>query len=348
MTRLRVAMLGAGSIAGFHLAGLAATGRADVRVVTGRTPDAARELAQRFAIPEWSCDIDAVLTRADIDAVVIATPDDTHQAIAVAAASARKSILLQKPMADSVAAAKRIIAAARFHSVDLQVSFMHRFFDEVIEARRWLAEGVIGRLISARIRNATAGPDWSDWFFSKARVPNGVIDQLGVHGIDLVVHLLGPVKHVAARGRTALPSRMLNDGRRVDVETIDNAVAAYELADRTLVTHEMSQTEVAGCDRFRMEIYGERGTLWLRTERGRLAAFVPDRFGREWHVPSLAESPPGKNLHDAWIDGITGSAPPLETATDALFGMQVVESIARSLERASESVPVVEHAKIRA
>lgn len=340
--RLRVAMLGAGSIAGYHLAGLAATGRAEVRVVTGRTLDATRAIAERFGIAQWSCDIEAVLARDDIDAVIIATPDATHEAIAIAAAAAHKSILLQKPMAGSVAAAQRIIAAAVHYGVDLQVSFMHRFFDEVIETRRWLDDDVIGRPFAARIRNATPGPDWSDWFFRKQAVPNGVIDQLGVHGIDLVMHLLGPVERVGARARIAVPSRMLNDGRFVDVETVDNAVAVYELAGGMMVTHEMSQTEVAGCDRFRLEIYGERGTLWLRTERGRLAAFVPDRFGCEWHAPVLVESATGENLHDAWIDGITGAAQPLATATDALSGMRVVESIACSLERDGANVDVAE------
>jgi predicted dehydrogenase len=335
-----VAMLGAGFIAEYHLAGLAAAGGAEVRIVVGRTRDKARALAGRFGIPESSTDVAAALARDDVQAVIVATPDDTHEAIAVAAARAGKAILLQKPMAGSVEGAQRIAAAASRHGVNLQVSFMHRFFDEVVATRRWLDEGLIGRVLSARIRNATPGPDWGAWFFRQASVPHGVVDQLGVHGIDLVEHLLGRVRSVSAHARIALPERQLRDGTRVKVETVDNAIAAYELADGTLVTHEMSMTEVAGCDRFRMEIYGEDGTLWLRSERGRLAAFVPGRFGRDWHVPTLPDTPPGKRQHETWLAGIAGDAPPLDSAGDALRGMRIVEALMQSSERNGQSVAV--------
>ena len=335
MTRARigVAMLGAGFIAEYHLAGLAAAGGADVRIVVGRSRDKAEAVARRFGVPGAGADVDAALARADVDAVVIATPDDTHEAIAVAAAQRGKAILLQKPMAGSVEAADRILAEARRQGVDVQVSFMHRFFDEVDATRRLLSEGAIGRVLSARIRNATPGPDWEAWFFRKACVPHGVVDQLGVHGIDLVEQLLGRIEQVSAQAHTALAQRRLRDGTEVDVETVDNASARYRLAGGTLVTHEMSMTEAAGCDRFRMEIYGESGTLWLRTERGRLAVAVPARYGQDWHVPALPQSAPGQRQHAVWLAGIRGEASPLDTAGDALRGMRVVQALMRSVER---------------
>jgi predicted dehydrogenase len=338
--RIGVAMLGAGFIAEYHLAGLAAAGGADVRVVVGRTRDRALALAQRFGVPEAATDVAAALARPDVDAVIVATPDDTHETVAVAAAEAGKAILLQKPIAGSVAAAERIVAMAKRHGVDLQLSFMHRFFDEVVIARRWLDERLVGRVLAARIRNATPGPDWGAWFFSKASVPNGVVDQLGVHGIDLVLQLLGPVRRVSARARTALPQRRLRDGTRVEVEVVDNAVATYQLDDGALVTHEMSMTEVAGCDRFRIEVYGERGTLWLRTERGRIAACVPERFGAGWHVPALPDTPFGQRQHAAWLAGLRGEGPRLATATEALHGMRVVEAVMASSARDGAAVDV--------
>jgi predicted dehydrogenase len=338
--RIGVAMLGAGFIAEYHLAGLAATGRADVRTVVARTLTSARKAADRFGVADAGDDLRAALARDDVEAVIVATPDHTHEAVAIAAANAGKAILVQKPLADSVAAAGRIVDAAHAAGIDLQVSFMHRFFDEVVEARRWLGEGAIGRVLSARVRNATPGPDWGDWFFRKASVPHGVADQLGVHGIDLVEQLLAPIRHVSACARIAMPVRTLRDGRRVEVETPDNVVATYTLDDGTLVAHEMSQTEVAGCDRFRMELYGERGTIWLRSERGRFAAYASGGQGDGWSVPALAATPHGKRLHDAWLAGISGEAPRLTTAHDAMRGMRVVEAMMRSSDREGACVAV--------
>jgi UDP-N-acetyl-2-amino-2-deoxyglucuronate dehydrogenase len=217
---------------------------------------------------------------------------------------------------------------------------MHRFFDEVELARRWLDEAIIGRVLAARIRNATPGPDWGAWFFRRDTVRNGVADQLGVHGIDLVEHLIGRIASVSARARIAQPTRRLADGTIVDVENVDNVSATYVLDDGTLVAHEMSMTEAAGCDRFRLEIYGENGTLMLRTGRGPLAAWAPDRFGAGWHVPALPGTPFGRRQHEVWLEGVAGTATPLATATDALRGMRVVEATMRSSERAGQDVAV--------
>jgi UDP-N-acetyl-2-amino-2-deoxyglucuronate dehydrogenase len=325
-----VAMLGAGFIAEYHLAGITAAGGAVVRVIAGRTREKAQALAARFGVSDVTDDWRAALARRDVDAVVIATPDDTHEGIAIAAAEAGKAILLQKPMAGSVVGARRIIDAASGAGVDLQVSFMHRWFEEVEQTRTWLREGLIGRVHSVRIRNATPGPDWGDWFFARTRVGNGVVDQLGVHGIDLALQLVGDIHHVSACMATLAPTRRLRDGRVVAVDTCDSAWAIYGFAGGAMGSHEMSMIEAHGCDRFRFELYGERGTLWLRSERGRLAAWAPAQFGSQWRVPVLAEAPAGERLHAAWLAGITGPAPRLDTARDALRGMQVVEAIAHS------------------
>jgi len=328
-----IAVIGAGYIAEYHLAGIAAvagdTG-AVVRALVGRSAERAQPLAQRFGVRDVLTDWRTALARDDVGAVVICTPDDTHEEIAVAAARARKAILLQKPMAGSVDACRRIVDAAEAHGVDLQVSFMHRYFPEVEAARTLLAEGAIGRVHSLRIRNATPGPDWGDWFFAKSSVTSGVVDQLGVHGIDLVLQLCGDIDEVSARAATLVATRTLRDGRTIAIRTPDTAFATYTLANGSMAAHEMSMVEQKGCDRFRLELYGEEGTMWLRTERGPLAVWAPGRFGAGWHAPALPSEPFGARHHRTWLDGVTGRAPRLATAQDAVRGMQVVEAIRRS------------------
>jgi predicted dehydrogenase len=334
-----VAVLGAGFIAEYHLAGIAAASmdggaRAEVRALAARSTERAAPLSRRFGIADVVTDWRRVLDRRDIDAVVICTPDDTHEEIAIAAAGAGKAILLQKPMAGTVAGCERIIAAAERAGIDLQVSFMHRYFPEVEAARAMLADGVIGRVHSARIRNATPGPDWNDWFFGNANgkenVSGGVVDQLGVHGIDLALHVLGDIRDVSARAATLLPTRTLRDGRTIPVEVPDTAFANYALDSGPFVTHEMSMIEIKGCDRFRLELYGDAGTMWLRSQRGALAVHAPARFGDGWHCPQMPPVAFGQAHHRAWLDGVAQRGPRLPTARDALRGMQVVAAIRRS------------------
>jgi predicted dehydrogenase len=333
-----VGIIGAGFIADYHLGGLADVPAASVRVVASRTLAKARDLAARYGVPDATDDVSAAIRRPDIAAVVITTPDNTHEELAIEALRTSRAVLLQKPMAPTSAACRRILAVAAETGADLQVSWMHRHFAEVAAARALLAGGAIGRVTSVRVRNATPGPDWGDWFFRRDVVGGGVVLQLGIHGIDLVGHLFGRVAAVSARTATLLTERRLRDGRVVAVENPDTAYAVYEIEEGPLVHHEMSMIEPAGTDRFRMEIYGTEGVLWLRTERGLLASA---RKGDEtWTVHTLDEASLGRRHHQHWIDGLLGLRPKDPTGLDGLTGILVAEAIATSANRAGARIPV--------
>lgn len=338
MTSIGIALLGAGSIADYHLAGLAGVAGAEVRVVASRTLATAHAVAARHSVRDATDDIAAAIRRNDVAAVVVTTPDDTHEALAIDAMRAGRAVLLQKPMAPTAEACRRILAVAKETGADLQVSWMHRYFEEVEAARSLLAQGALGKVTSVRLRNATPGPDWGGWFFRKDVVSSGVVLQLGVHGIDLIGHLFGPIRSVSARTATLLPERRLRDGRIVAVENPDTAHAVYEIDSGILVHHEMSLIEQAGTDRFRLEIYGTAGTAWLRTERGALASTSAE--GQAWSVHALPEMPLGRRQHQSWIDGLVGRSPRQATARDGLYSLLVAEAIARSAGRGGLVTPV--------
>jgi predicted dehydrogenase len=331
-----IGVIGAGLISAYHLAGLAAAGRGEVRVLAARTAARAGPMARRFGIPEVATDWRAVLERADIDAVLIATPDSTHEEIALAAAQAGKAILLQKPMAMTVGQCRRIIATARAAGVDLQVSWMHRHFEEVVRAQELLASDELGPVHHVRIRNATPGPH-EPWFFDRAQVAGGVVMQLGVHGIDLVRHLFGAIETVAATTAVLQPERRFPNGASVVSDLEDEALATYRFQGGALGSHEMSFCEAAGTDRFRVEIYCAEATLLLRTTRGPLAIHAPRLTGaRGWFVPELPARAFGERQHARWLDILRGRIPSDPTAEDALAGQMIAEAIYRSAESRRE------------
>ncbi|WP_439622279.1 Gfo/Idh/MocA family protein [Shinella sp.] len=326
--RIAVAVIGAGFIADYHINGLRAAGGADIAVLVGRRPDATLARAQALGIGRAESDYRRVLDDGAIDAVVIATPDDTHERIAIDALDAGKHVLLQKPMALDSAQCRNILQADERAGRRLTVSFMHRYFPEVRWLRELLQSGALGAIHSARIRNATPGADWNDWFFTPGNVSGGVVMQLGVHGIDLVQHLLGPIENVAADMMTARPERRLADGRTVRTALEDNVHAAYRLESGVRVSHEMSYTELAGCDRFRLELYAERGTVWLRTERGAAAIHAPALTGEAgWTNPALPEEALGEAHHRHWLSIIRGETAPDDTPAAGLRTVRVAETI---------------------
>lgn len=338
MSKLGIALIGAGFIADYHLGGLVGTPEAEVRVVASRTLKRAREVALRFGVPDATDDIASTLRRRDIDAVIVTTPDPTHEEIAVAALRAGKAVLLQKPMASTSAACRRILDVAADAACDLQVSYMHRYFQEVDAARILLAQGAAGRPATVRLRNATPGPDWADWFFQKEAASGGVVHQLGIHGIDLVGYMFGRIEAVSARCATLVSDRRLKDGRNVTVANPDTAFAVYDVAGGLLVHHEMSMIEAAGTDRFRMEIYGTQGSLWLRTERGALASARAGSI--DWTAHLQPDESAARRHHRAWIDGLTGRGARATTGLDGLHGLLVAEAIVRSSAANGAATPV--------
>jgi myo-inositol 2-dehydrogenase/D-chiro-inositol 1-dehydrogenase len=322
-------MLGAGFISDYHLAGLRAAG-AELVAISSRNEENASVKARQYGIPHVATSASAVISRPDIDAVVIATPDFTHEAIAIEAARAGKAILLQKPMARTSAEARRIIDTANGEGVPLLVSFMHRYFAEVLHLRALLAEGTLGPVSWVRQRNATPGADWASWFYDR-RLSGGVVMQLGVHGIDLLRHLFGEIALVKGETQLVRPIRTLADGTTVTTESEDVAVAVYRFASGLTAVHEMSYCEAAGTDRFRMEVYGDNATAWLRSEHGRLAVSARTASGElAWQAPRLMEDNSGTRHHQHVIAMIRGETPLDTSAHDGLASLLVAEAIHRS------------------
>lgn len=328
MSSIRVGIAGAGFISDYHIGGLIGAG-AEVVCVASPTLERAQTKARQYGIPEATADVEGMLARTDLDLMVIATPDATHEQLSLVAIDAGRAVLLQKPMERTTAAAERIRVAAERAGTPLFVSFMHRYFDEVVALQNILAQGVLGRIMTVRQRNATPGADWAGWFYDASQ-SGGVVAQLGVHGIDLLRYLFGEIDGVLAIENRTEHTRRLADGSEVDVDIIDLATAIYRFDNDLTGTHEMSYREVAGTDRFRMEIYGERGTAWLRTERGRLAYAVAGDGKPEWHVPDLPESVEGVRQHAHVLAMIRGDEPWDTSAYDGVRAMQIVDAIAAS------------------
>lgn len=327
---LRIGMIGAGTISSYHIDGLQAAG-ADIPLIYSRGRSSAEKRAAQHGIPNATDQLDAVLYADDIDAVVIATPDFLHQEHAIRALEAGKPVLLQKPMARNTAECRAILAAARQTGTPLYVSFMHRYFEEVEIIQHMLADGALGDVHFVRHRNATPGADWAAWFYSKENVGGGVMLQLGTHGIDLLRHVFGEIRRVRATTALMVSERRLADGTLVRPDAEDLVIATYEFENGVHASHECSYTEVAGTDRFRMEIYGAKGTAWLRTERGRLAIYAPHYTGVDgWHTPAINSEAFGYRQHKHFLDMLRGTTPPDDSAVAGFIGVAVAEAIYRS------------------
>lgn len=320
---LRVGVVGAGLISRYHLDALAALPEADVRAVVASRYSSARSRADEYgaqlALTGWEELI------GEVDAAVVATPDETHAAISAGLVSAGVAVLVQKPIATSVGDAARLVRTAPAGL--LSASFMHRHLDATVRLRALLQSGDLGEIMSARLRNATPGPDWGAWFFRGDHATSGVIGQLGVHGIDLVEHLLGRISTVQAMSATRMPIRTMSDGSTVRSDVPDHALAHYRLADGVLVSHEQCWAEAGGTERFRLEVHGTRATAVLESPSADIV--VHERGAATRRLPIEREPVLGHRHHRAWLAAVRARQDDA-TARDAVRGLRIADRVAQA------------------
>lgn len=155
--------------------------------------------------------------------------------------------------------------------------------------------------------------------------------QLGVHGIDLLRHMFGEIKSVHADVAQLVRERVLADGTVVYPDNEDYALALYRFDSGIIAHHEIVYNEVAGTDRFRMEIYGDKGTAWLRTERGLLSYILADE-PTTWTTPEIPQEDFGLRQHRHFLNMLEGKIPFDQSGKDGLRSIEIAEAIYRSAE----------------
>jgi predicted dehydrogenase len=196
MADLRVAVTGCGFISDLHVRAVAATGGARVVAVANHRLETADVFAARHGIAAATTDWETLLTSADVDAVVIGTPNHLHAPQAIAALEAGKGVLVDKPMAIDLAAAERMAAVARATGSVLLVGHMWRYRDEVRALRARIAAGELGRIDRTHGYGVHAGWGPSGWFTDRALAGGGALIDMGIHAIDAARYLLGDPEHV--------------------------------------------------------------------------------------------------------------------------------------------------------
>lgn len=200
---LRLAVLGHGFIGDLHTRAAREAG-AEVVVVAGRNLERARAFAERHDIARATDDWMAAVTADDVDAVVIGTPNALHHPQALAAIAAGRHILVDKPMATTVAEATEIRDAAAEAGVVVCVGHMWRYRDEVVDLRDRIAAGALGTVVRTRGYGIHARWGPSGWFTDPTLAGGGALIDMGIHAIDTVRFLLGdpdPRRVVASLGR---------------------------------------------------------------------------------------------------------------------------------------------------
>jgi predicted dehydrogenase len=347
MTPIRFALIGAGNIGKIYVAAFAQIPDAVVTVVCDSVEATGRALAEQCGA-QWVADYRDAVARTDVDAVIVATPSGTHAEVAVAAASAGKHLLVEKPLEITLGRADAIIQAAEMAGVVLACIFGLRFTVGAAQAKAAVDAGRLGRLALADVAVKWYRPQSyynSSWRGTWAIDGGGALMNQSIHCVDLVQWLAGPVASVIGR-TTTLAHRM---------ETEDTASAVLTYANGALGVIQGATSCWPG-DPARVELRGDRGTIAL--EEGRIVVWkLADATPQEEAAMLALEGAGGTGAADPLaigfekhrrqivdcIDAIRTGRPPAVSGREARCAVEIVRAVYRSAQTgAAVTLPLVE------
>ena len=183
-------MFGCGWIQDFHARAVQALGH-EVVAVANHREESARTFAERHGIDRVTTDWESLAADPDVDAAVVSTPNYLHAPQSVALLERGTHVLVEKPMAVSVAECDAMLAASDRGGASLMVAHCWRFHDAVRAVRERIEAGELGEIVKTRGYGVHAGWGPSGWFAEKRLAGGGALPDMGVHAIDTARYLLG-------------------------------------------------------------------------------------------------------------------------------------------------------------
>jgi len=235
---LRVGVIGLGYTGDQHLRGYAALPNVQVVALAGLEDGKRAELGTTYGVPHLHREWQELLARDDLDLISICTPNALHAPIAIAALDGGRHVICEKPLARTAAEASAMVAAARRADRVLHTVFNHRARGDVLTLKRHIDAGGLGHVYHAKASwmRRMGIPSLGSWFTNKELAGGGPLIDLGVHILDLSLHLMGEPVAVTVSGATYAELGPRGRGDRAglaDPNAADkmNIGSAYEVED---------------------------------------------------------------------------------------------------------------------
>lgn len=223
--KVRVGVIGCGSVSGRYFPDLAACPYAEVVSTCDIIPDRAVRRAKEFNVPNHFPHIDQMLAGAPFDLLVNLTDMQEHEHLNRQAIAAGKHVWSEKPIANTLAAGQAILQQARAKGVRVWGAPIVVASPQFAFMAKALAAGKLGRVAAAHADYGHTGPDWSSFFYEKG---GGSMPDLGVYNLTSLTGLLGPAKAVVAMVSIVTPTRNIVGKGEIQVTEEDNAMVLLD------------------------------------------------------------------------------------------------------------------------
>jgi myo-inositol 2-dehydrogenase/D-chiro-inositol 1-dehydrogenase len=243
-----------------------------LKAVCARTVDRAKKFAENWGYESVETDWRKLVDRKDIDLIDIASPNDTHKEIAIAAAQAGKMVLCEKPLARNAKEGRAMVDAVESARVPNMVWYNYRRVPAVVVLKQLIEEGRLGKIFHYRaefLQDWTIAQDLPQggeglWRLDAAVAGSGVTGDLLSHNIDTAMWLNGPIFSLTAMTETFIKQRKHNLTGKVEPVDIDDASAFLcRFKNGSLATFEATRYARGHKALYTLEINGEHASaIW--------------------------------------------------------------------------------------
>jgi myo-inositol 2-dehydrogenase/D-chiro-inositol 1-dehydrogenase len=333
-----VGLVGAGFVADLHAGAFELVHDARILGVAAASDASAGRFAAEHSIPAHYGDFRRLLEDDEIAVISVALPNYLHRDVVVAAASAGKHIICEKPLARTLAEADDMIAACEKAGVLLMYAEELCFAPKYVRAKELVDEGALGRVFMVQQGEQHFGPH-SDWFWDVKRSGGGVLMDMGCHAVEFCRWIYDKP---AVESVTAELGTYVHTDRTIGE---DHAIATIRFDGNRVGLIETSWAKHGGMDD-RAEILGSGGVAYVDLLRGSsIHTYSESGYGyavekasdtRGWTFAMFEElwnyGFPQEMAH--FIECVQHGRTPLETGADGRAVLEILYGMYRSAERA--------------
>jgi predicted dehydrogenase len=367
MKKLNVGIIGYGFMGRAHTNGFAKVNhffdlqhQIVLKAACARDGGKVKAFASRWGYESVETDWRKLIQRDDIDLIDIATPNNTHAEIAIAAAKAGKMILCEKPLSMNGLEGKKMVNAIEKAKMPNMVWYNYRRVPAVALAKQLIDEGRLGRIFHYRakfLQDWTISPELPQggaalWRLDIKAAGSGVTGDLLAHCIDTAIWMNGPIDKVSAMTETFIKQRQHTLTGKIEKVGIDDACAFLaRFRNGSLATFESTRYARGHKALYTFEINGEHASIfWDLHDLHRLQYFdhrdegkvrgwrsihVSDSdqpYMKNWWVPGLQIGYEHSFVHQAadFLQGVESGKPARPTFRDALETQFVCDTVLKS------------------
>lgn len=330
MEKTKVAVIGLGGVAQVvHLPILSKLMNVQISAVADRNKNQLNSVGDKFKIEKRYTDHKEMLDKEEIEAVIIATPTNTHLEIALDCLKANKHILIEKPIARNVAEAKQINAASKKYKKQVMVGMNLRYRPDAMLMKSLINSGELGDIFYIRCGWLRKQSSEQKWFINKSQSGGGVIIDLGILILDLALWILNDKK------MKSVSVQKFNHNTK-DVE--DSAIGLVRFEDDRIISFEVSWGLHSEWDKFHLAAFGTEGTAHLNPLRAykRMESSHIDYTVTNQVNPTNLFKKSYENELKHFIGVVRENNPVISTGDDAVFLMNLLEALYKSAKLKKE------------